>query len=726
MRRPSLALILICALYLVHRALVMHTNFDSVCIPNYELFPMGDIGKIAMGDWHGAPLRDFYDNCGGHLMTGLFAAPLYSLFGDSYLVLKLVPVLLGLGCVLLIASLGTRMFGRNAGLLAAFLFVVGPPTLVKYSMLAKGNHFENLFFQLFMMWAFVRLHESGKRWLWLPVFGIAAGFSIFFYFGSMLMVLLLIATHLAIRFEWHLAVKAFVAPLKDLALLAVPFAIGLGPLIWVQWGNQRPGKYIDDHLVGGSRWSQMTHRFGEFTEDLLPRATCFEDLGPISGTMADKAYLALFLLVWTVGLVFVGMTVWRFVNAAARGREHTEKQRFERLKLAPLVGYFPLFVVVYAVSSYRFDLYQKPVEIGQFRYMVPHFAFAPLLVAGVVHHLMKGRSLLPATLGRTIASASMLLGVFIVPLVDWSFASTGLGSQYAGYHWGYYKNALMRDTQVDPETGRFTWDFEAIGGHMDEFPREQQQAIAHGVGFLFAGSQLMDGVVDGKVVAPAGIDLAAMQARLPQAHWHPDLIRGAGTYLRSPIYLMDPSPAGLRKELDALLAQGNPMAEYVVEGLSAELEFPLLRNLEAHLQRSLSLKEAVPAQYMGAWYRGLGLQIGGVMRRGWGTQLELVKAQIAAIPAEGASAFWVGVGLGLAGNGEVPSEGAAWSELVPGSQWVHVWKGVGAGMRHAWKEGAAREFLRPLANSLEPGLALALEAGVIWPQYPSPVWFGGL
>jgi hypothetical protein len=168
------------------------------------------------------------------------------------------------------------------------------------------------------------------------------------------------------------------------------------------------------------------------------------------------------------------------------------------------------------------------------------------------------------------------------------------------------------------------------------------------------------------------------------------------------------------------------MAEYVVEGLSAELEFPLLRNLEAHLQRSLSLKEAVPAQYMGAWYRGLGLQIGGVMRRGWGTQLELVKVQIAAIPTEGASAFWVGVGLGLAGNGEVPSEGAAWSELVPGSQWVHVWKGVGAGMRHAWKEGAAREFLRPLANSLEPGLALALEAGVIWPQYPSPVWFGGL
>ena len=87
MRRPPFAIILICVLYLVHRALVMHTNFDSVSIPNYELFPMGDIGKIAMWEWHGAPIRDFYDNCGGHLVTGLLAAPLYTIFGDSYLVL---------------------------------------------------------------------------------------------------------------------------------------------------------------------------------------------------------------------------------------------------------------------------------------------------------------------------------------------------------------------------------------------------------------------------------------------------------------------------------------------------------------------------------------------------------------------------------------------------------------------------------------------------------------
>ena len=725
MRRPPFAIILICVLYLVHRALVMHTNFDSVSIPNYELFPMGDIGKIAMWEWHGAPIRDFYDNCGGHLVTGLLAAPLYTIFGDSYLVLKLVPVLLGLGCVLLLWSMGRRMFSNNAGLLAALLFVVGPPTLVKYSMLAKGNHFENLFFQMFMMWAFVQLHSSGRRWLWLPVFGIAAGFSIFFYFGSMLMVLLLVATHLAIRFEWSFSPKALVAPLKDLALLVVPFLIGISPLIWVQSGNQRPAEYIDNHLGSGSRWTDMSARFSEFTDDLLPRATCYEGFGPVSGSLADRMYLGLFLCVWTIGLVFVAMTLWRFVTASSRGREHTEKQRFERLRLLPLVGYFPLFILVYAVSSYRFDVYLKPVEIGQFRYMVPHFAFAPLLVAGVVHFLMDGRKFLLANVGRTIASLSMCMGLLIIPLVDWSFSNTGQGSQYAGYHWGYYKNALMRDTQVDPDTGRFTWDFEQIAVYMDDFPRAQQQAIAHGVGFLFGGSQLQDGMLDGELVAPAGIDLAEIHAKFPKPEWQPDLLRGAGTYLRSPIYLADTSKAAVRKELEALLLDGNPWAEYVVEGLSQDLEFPLLRNLEEHLRLSRSFGESIPEAFMGAWYRGLGIQIGGVMRRGWGNHLNLVQAQIAFVPDEWTAPFWIGVGLGLTAQGIVPAADGAWAELVPAGHWVHLWQGVGAGLRHSMGEASAREVLGPLQKTLEPGLSLGLERGLLWPQYPSPGWSSG-
>jgi hypothetical protein len=244
------------------------------------------------------------------------------------------------------------------------------------------------------------------------------------------------------------------------------------------------------------------------------------------------------------------------------------------------------------------------------------------------------------------------------------------------------------------------------------------------VGFLFAGSQLQDGYVDGQLVAPAGIDLAELKERLPREYWQPDLIRGAGTYLRNPVYLADPSNGGLRKELERLLAEGHPMAEYVVEGLSRELEFPLIRNLKQHLQRSLSFQEAIPAEYQDAWYRGLGMQIGGVLHRGWGNQSDLLKAHIAGIPEGGQAQFWVGVGFGVAADGAIPEERAAWSEWIPETQWARVWRGIGAAVRHARGEEFARTSLQPLLESLEPGRSLALEAGVLWPQYPSPAWFG--
>ncbi len=101
------------------------------------------------------------------------------------------------------------------------------------------------------------------------------------------------------------------------------------------------------------------------------------------------------------------------------------------------------------------------------------------------------------------------------------------------------------------------------------------------------------------------------------------------------------------------------------------------------------------------------------------------ETQFAGVPADQARQFWIGVGVGLASTGEVPAVDGEWSGFVPGANWVHLWQGVGAGMRHALGEEEARTALGPLLNTLEPGLSLALDNGLLWPQYPSPGWFSG-
>jgi len=128
--------------YLAFRAAVLHVGFDAVAIPNFEVSNIGTLAKMTSEGRSGIPLYLYYDNCGGHLVTGLLAAPLYLLLGDSYLVLKLVPILLGLGCLAMVMRILERHASRRAAVLGGLLFVLGPPTLTKFSMLEPSASFD--------------------------------------------------------------------------------------------------------------------------------------------------------------------------------------------------------------------------------------------------------------------------------------------------------------------------------------------------------------------------------------------------------------------------------------------------------------------------------------------------------------------------------------------------------------------------------------------------------
>lgn len=109
---------------------------------------MGNLAALLSQSAADVPLWVHFDNAGGQQLTAVLAAPLMAVSGTSYRGLKLVPLLLGLGCLLLIWRIMRREFGLAAALVAALLFALSPPTLVKYSLLASGNHFENLIFWL--------------------------------------------------------------------------------------------------------------------------------------------------------------------------------------------------------------------------------------------------------------------------------------------------------------------------------------------------------------------------------------------------------------------------------------------------------------------------------------------------------------------------------------------------------------------------------------------------
>lgn len=728
LRKPPLVLALALLVYVVYRALVLHTNFDAVALPVYEQF-FGNIGEVARAGWYGPPLSQYYDNCGGHLVVGLLSAPVFAIFGPSFLSLKLIPVALGFLTLIGLWKITRREFDlRTANLTAAF-FAIGPPTLAKYSMLAKGNHFENLFFQLLALWAFYRLHRfaagSPERRRGLLIFGACAGFAVFFYFGSLVLLALLAVMHLMVR-----GVRGAIA---DLALLIPAGLVGVSPLLWIQLsGGARPSTFLGSHFRGsgggGVQAAEIDRvaRLKEFFGDFLPRATCYEDLGPVSGDIANWIYLAVFLAAWLYLMPRLVRGALRavasFKSTEAGTDAERETRRFEDLKTFPLLGYLPAFVVLYGVSRFEFDLYLPPVEIGQFRYLVPHYMFSCVVVAVAAARLLSVSGL-RARAGWALAAVMLALQLFSLPVIDFSFSKTGFGTRYPGYDFALERNVLQRDRYEDPVTGAFGWDMPKMVAQIDEFPRREKQESSYGMGYYCAWSQVM----------PAG--KRATQPRKPGLHlgelvepfaqdMHIDLARGAGTYLREAPGADGSPPARLSRQLPRLLNEDNPLLPYMIEGLAMHADFWLSSKVRQRFRLSRSLGGSIPAELRYAWWRGQGIMAGRLLVRGIEADRNAVIELLGSGTEAGLPELWFGMGFGLGESLVELDAPPEMLELVPEELAEATVRGLGAGLRHRLGLERAGEVFTAWRSALEAKQRGALEVGLRWPDYPTPQRLG--
>jgi hypothetical protein len=296
MRSSPVPLLAACVAYVLVRAAILWQSFEAVALAPYEVHNMGNLARVLSVGAHGPPLWQHYDNAGGQQLVALLAAPLYWLLGDSYLVLKLVPLLLGLGALVLLWRFMEREFGRTAAGVAAALYVVGPPTLLKYSLIASGNHFEHVFFVLWLYTAFAAVHRDGRRGHWLLQLGLAAGLSLWVYPGAAVTVLIFGALHLLLAGPRR--------TLADLPLAGGGLLLGLAPLIATNVANGwRSFAYTEDSLRenGDGVLARLGSNLATILGEMLPRAGVFEDLGPLPARLAEGLYLAAFALAWVLG-----------------------------------------------------------------------------------------------------------------------------------------------------------------------------------------------------------------------------------------------------------------------------------------------------------------------------------------------------------------------------------------------------------------------------------------
>lgn len=626
--------------YVGLRALLLATAFDEFSIPNFEMFPMGTLAEVATLPWRGPPLSAYYDNCGGHLIVGLCAAPLYAVFGASYLTLKVVPLLFGIVDLLLIWDLCARLYGRRAASVASLAFAIGPATLVTYSVLAKGNHFEGLTFQLAAVWLLYRGHESERPGRWWSLAAAMGGFAIFAYLGAMLWIGLLAVTHVAMRGTRR--------GLRDLARGLAPFLLGLAPLLWIQLVTGRPATVLLNFVGGARPWE----RARELVVDLLPRAAGYPDLVFLSGTLANRAALLLFLGVW----VLAAVTCIRWLCAARQGprdARDADRARFGGLALLPFCLYLPAFVVTFALSTPRFEIYLPPVEVQRFRYLVPHFAFACVLVGAASVWGRRSAEEWQRSLGRGLAHGTLALGVCLLPLVDWTFAHVGDGLRYPGSDLSTSAHALLRNPTHEQGSGRLVWDFERLQRELAGYTPYAARRAAFGSGYTLAWAQAVEHADLGTDRQPL-LDMQRLLGWAPEA-LRGDLARGAGCYLSRELR-NGGSAQRLGAWLESITDEPTARPQEVVEGLSQHIPYWLASRTPEALARNEQLGELVPHGLRQAWRRGQGRFCGTLLARGIARETELVQTIGSRLTPQDRSAFWQGVGTSWASRtcGKLP------------------------------------------------------------------------
>ncbi len=592
------------------RVFLLITDFDQYAFPAYEMAPVGIIGALVESGWRGVPLYHFFDNCGGHLLWGLLVAPLFKVFGSSYMALKILPLLLGGLDLWLIWDLARRGFGQFAATVASLAFIFAPPTLLVYSMLAKGNHFEGLTLQLLATWFWLRGAEGGHhRFRFWSIAAFCAGFSIFAYSGSAIWVSLLLVAHLATR---------GLPSLRQTLVGAASFFLGLTPLLLLNQQTGRLQSFVGHNLSSHS----YINRLVDLGHNVLLAAPGFRLASEGADLWLGALWWGAYIVAW---VALVRGALW-----ALRERERKGMGRNQLGLLIPLLTYLPAFALAYCFSDFRFRAHEGEMPVGQYRYLVPHLAFACLLFGACAGWL---RSRPGKLLGlRAILLVPIALGVMSALLMV-NLGSSALG---AGWHYPAFDKAdiarfLLRDGDFEPATYEFAWDFERLRAELDEYEPLEQQRIAFGLGRDMLKGQSLNSE---QVV----FDMEIILKELPE-ELRPAAARGVGAELSQGKRYR---PAFKKHLLDVLKSHPEH-AGYLAMGLSSFTRGGLSRDTLVDFSRASRPQPSIPYKLRAAWREGQGEFCGTLLARGFDGETRLVKKFLPSIPTLNHDDFWRGV-----------------------------------------------------------------------------------
>lgn len=656
MKRVPLGLIGALAVYALVRVFVLHLAFDQVAVTNYELSPAGSLGKaLALGVE--MPWGVFSGDAPGQLATGVAAYGLYAGLGDSWPALKFVPALWGVVMILALWAFVNRHVSRRAANFLAWLCAIGPSELLlKYSLIAAGNHFENLALLSLTTWAFFRAHTGERmRAGFLVITGLACGFAVFLFLGAALWVLLLAVMHVALR-GWREAAR-------DLRFLGPAFALGLAPLVLLRLSAAtRTGEFLRANFGGSSNpgrdWGLVFERMEQFLTRDLWQSGFQHSYGSerffASGILLPSLLLlSAFLVAW---LAFLPAGVRACVKIAGSLAGNDRPQAGELLTF-PFFALPILLAFAFGVSNFEIDTHwPERLRIAGYRYFLPVFVCGSVLVVILADRLLDvgGKA--------KVGGVALLLASFAS--AAWNGAwlregTPGVGHSYEGWNFVQTARGLFQ-----PSAGLDHRDRLAA---CNSLPAPFRAHMYRGMGVTemqlwIARTAKEKGLDEHEFLREHPLPVRELLEPYPLAA-RPEVARGMGTGLRYFIGLRGQNERNSKlvaDVLERLSIEAPEVDHFLVEGAAYPKDFlDPYAETERTLAKSMQLYEFLPGELRPAYGRGLGELCGVLFDRRLPPEEEFLTEFGRTVghrlnEFEAAQVYFLGVGRGMAWANEDP------------------------------------------------------------------------
>jgi arylsulfatase len=391
---------------------------------------------------------------GGSLVVIGLTVALMALGFGSFAALKSVALFFSGATLLGLYGVGRVFLGRRAGLMAAALYLLGPPLVAFWGMVAMGFHSESVLLSLAVIGAFLALATGTWRGpgAWLG-FGVVSSLSVWFCPTAGIAVL-------ACALTWPLVAERPGA--RDLLAGVAGLGVGLVPW-WIYNLTHGFAGLTRIFEVFGLRPSAdpwRTQNLFERAAELLLRVPSQGLLDPGGDTGAAWWMGLLVAGVW----IPAGLALWHAVQrATAAVRDEAGAESPDGCELV-FVVYALLFAGVYLLS--RFTLDRDPSPIGYRLLVPPAVLVLPLIGASAARALATRQ-------GRAACAA----GFACLGISTLSFARTHqepftpLALEGADLTWG----RLLH--------GKHAGDLEAAIEVTRRFPAERREQLLVGIGW---------------------------------------------------------------------------------------------------------------------------------------------------------------------------------------------------------------------------------------------------